>query len=208
MNFLFSEYLYVVSESCPGKPAVQTTRFRMEKFIQLVPNILSSFRLVLSFLFPLVPESAWIWLIIGGGGSDALDGWIARRWHVQSKTGAILDAVADKMFVLSALLTISAHGKFPLLLIPLLLARDLLVAGTAMYAAFIKEWGAFRRMDVRWSGKLATTAQFFLLMTAVLWSDKVHFALWPAILLSVVSAGDYGRLFLLELRRRALQSSS
>jgi CDP-diacylglycerol--glycerol-3-phosphate 3-phosphatidyltransferase/cardiolipin synthase len=180
----------------------------MEKLIQFIPNTLSSFRLLLSLLFPLVPESAWIWLIIGGGGSDALDGWIARRWHVQSKTGAILDAVADKIFILSALLTIAAHGKFSLFVIPLLLARDLLVAGTAMYAASIKEWSAFHRMDVRWSGKLATTAQFFLLMTAVLWSDKTHWILWPAILLSVASATDYGWLFILELRQRAQRSSS
>jgi phosphatidylglycerophosphate synthase len=180
----------------------------MEKFIQLVPNVLSSFRLILSFLFPVVPESTWIWLIIGGGGSDALDGWIARRWHAQSKTGVILDAVADKFFVLSALLTISAHGKFPLFLIPLLLARDLLVAGTAMYAAFIREWGAFHHMDVRWSGKLTTIAQFFLLLTAVLWSDKVHFTLWPAILFSGAAAADYGQLFMLELRRRAEKNSS
>ncbi|MCW5204367.1 CDP-alcohol phosphatidyltransferase family protein [Desulfobulbus sp. US1] len=180
----------------------------MEKFIQLVPNILSSFRLVLSFLFPVVPEATWIWLVIGGGGSDALDGWIARRWHVQSKTGAILDAVADKTFVLSALLTISAHGKFSLFLIPLLLARDLLVAGTAIYTASIREWASFQRMDVRWSGKLATIAQFFLLMTAVLWSDKIDFTLWPAILFSVAAAADYGWLFMLELRHRAQKSSS
>ncbi|MDU9047286.1 MAG: CDP-alcohol phosphatidyltransferase family protein [Candidatus Electrothrix sp. Rat3] len=180
----------------------------MEKFIQFVPNILSSFRLVLSFLFLVAPESSWIWLIIGGGSSDALDGWVARRWHVQSKTGAILDAVADKMFVLSALLTISVHGKFPLFLMPLLLARDLLVAGTAVYAVSISEWASFHRMDVRWSGKLATIAQFFFLLTAVLWSDKVSFALWPAILFSTAAAADYGQLFMLELRQRAQKSSS
>lgn len=110
------------------------------------------------------------------------------------------------MFVLSALLTISAHGNFSLLLIPLLLARDLLVAGTAMYAACIKEWSAFHRMDVRRSGKLATAALFVLLLTAVLRSDKITWALWPAILLSVASAADYGRLFILELRRRASKS--
>jgi len=180
----------------------------MEKFIQLVPNILSSFRLVLSFLFPVVPEAAWIWLVIGGGGSDALDGWIARRWNAQSKTGAILDAVADKTFVLSALLTITVAGKFSLLLIPFLLARDLLVAGTAVYAVSIKEWASFHKMDVRWSGKLATIAQFFLLLTAVLWSDKIDFVLWPTILFSVAAAADYGWLFMLELRQRVQKGSS
>lgn len=164
--------------------------------------------MILSFLFPVVPESLWIWLIIGGGSSDALDGWIARRWHAQSKTGAMLDAVADKFFVLSALWTISAHGKFSLFLIPLLLARDLLVAGTAVYALFIGEWSSFHRMDVRWFGKLATTAQFLCLLTAVLWSDKINFALWSAILFSGAAAADYGWLFMLELRQRAQKSSS
>ena len=163
---------------------------------------------MLSFCFPFVPESDWIWLIIGGGGSDALDGWIARRWHAQTKTGAILDALADKFFILSALLTISFAGKFSFLLIPFLLARDLLVAGTAVYAVSIRDWQAFQKMDVRWSGKLATTAQFFLLLTAVLWSDKINSVLWPAILLSTAAAADYGWLFIVELRQRATKSVS
>jgi phosphatidylglycerophosphate synthase len=179
----------------------------MHQYIRFVPNILSTFRLVLAFLFPFAPEHTWTWLIIGGGGSDALDGWIARRWHVQSRTGAILDAVADKLFVLSALLTIAATGKFPLSLIPLLLARDLLVAGTAVYATVIGAWESFNRMDVRWPGKLATAGQFFLLLTAVLCGEKISLALWPVIMFSVFAAGDYGRLFMLELRSRAATKS-
>jgi len=175
----------------------------MPQYIRFVPNILSTVRLVLACLFPFVPEQLWIWLIIGSGGSDVLDGWIARRWQVQSRAGAILDGVADKLFILIALLTVAGSGKFSLWWLPPLLARDLLVAFTAAYAAFISSWESFNKMDVRWSGKLATAGQFLLLLVAVLFPAGTRFALWLAILFSVIAAADYGRLFILELRRRA-----
>jgi cardiolipin synthase len=175
----------------------------MQRYIRFVPNILSTVRLVLACLFPFVPEQLWVWLIIGSGGSDVLDGWVARQWGVQSRSGAILDAVADKLFILIALLTVAGAGKFSLWWLPLLLARDLLVAFTAAYAASIRSWESFNEMDVRWSGKLATAGQFLLLMTAVLYPAGIQFALLLAILFSVIAAADYGRLFILELRRRA-----
>ena len=175
----------------------------MHQYIRFVPNILSSIRLVLAIVFPFVPESLWVWLIIGSGCSDVLDGWIARRWMVQSRPGAILDAVADKLFILIALLTVCGAGKFSLFWVPFLLARDLLVAFTALYAAFIRSWESFNKMDVRWSGKLATGGQFLLLLTTVLYPEGIWATLWLASLLSVVAALDYGRLFILELQRRA-----
>ncbi|MBW2328610.1 MAG: CDP-alcohol phosphatidyltransferase family protein [Deltaproteobacteria bacterium] len=175
----------------------------MPQYIRFVPNILSTVRLILACMFPFVPEHLWMWLIIGSGGSDVLDGWVARHWQVQSRSGAILDAVADKLFILIALLTVAGAGKFSLWWLPLLLARDLLVAFTAAYAASIKSWESFNEMDVRWSGKLATAGQFLLLLVAVLFPAGIWFALWLAILFSVVAAADYGRLFILELRRRA-----
>jgi len=85
----------------------------MLQYIRFVPNILSTLRLILAGVFPFAPEPVWLWLIIGSGVSDVLDGWIARRWQVQSRLGAILDAVADKLFILVALLTIALAGKLP-----------------------------------------------------------------------------------------------
>ena len=175
----------------------------MQKIIRFVPNILSTVRLILAFLFPFVPEQLWIWLILGSGSSDVLDGWIARRYQVQSRAGAILDGVADKLFILIALLTVAGSGKFSLGWVPPLLARDLLVAFTAAYAASIRSWESFNKMDVRWSGKLATAGQFLLLVVAVLLPTGIRIVLWLAILFSVIAAADYGRLFILELRRRA-----
>jgi len=175
----------------------------MQLYIRFIPNILSTIRLALACAFPFVPEQLWVWLIIGSGCSDVLDGWIARHWQVQSRLGAILDGVADKLFILIALLTVAGAGKFSLWWVPPLLARDLLVAFTAVYAAAIRSWESFNEMDVRWPGKLATAGQFLLLLVVVLFPAGIRFVLWLAILLSIIAAVDYGRLFILELQRRA-----
>ena len=65
----------------------------------MIPSLLSGLRLLLALIFPFVPSSWWIWLIVGGGASDFFDGQLARRWHVQTWQGGLLDAIADKLFV-------------------------------------------------------------------------------------------------------------
>ena len=124
--------------------------------------MLSILRLILACFFPFSPEWLWIWLIIGGGCTDFLDGWIARRFNAASWQGGLLDAFADKTFMLAAIITFTAAGKFSPWWIPVVIARDLTVAGAAGYAAFCRLWGSFKKMEARWSGKLATAGQFFL----------------------------------------------
>ncbi len=180
----------------------------MKSYIRFVPNALSTGRIFLACIFPFSPESLWLWLVLGSGFSDVLDGWVARRWQVQSWQGGLLDAVADKLFILCALITFVSAGKFSGWWIPALLARDLLVAFTAIYALSIRSWESFKKMEARWSGKAATFGQFFLFLVVLLFPDGIWFALGCASLLSGVAAGDYGRLFLQELRLRAEEKAS
>ncbi len=180
----------------------------MKSYIRFVPNTLSTGRIFLACIFPFTPESVWLWLVLGSGFSDFLDGWVARRWQVQSWQGGLLDAVADKLFVLCALITFVSAGKFSGWWIPALLARDLLVASTAVYALSIRSWESFKRMEARWSGKVATFGQFFLFLVVLLFPDGIWFALCCVALLSGLAACDYGRLFLLELRLRAEEKAS
>lgn len=172
-------------------------------YIRFIPNALSTGRIVLACLFPFSPEWLWLWLILGSGISDVLDGWVARRWQVQSWEGGLLDGVADKLFVLCCLTTFISAGKFSGWWLPALLARDLLVAFTAIYAASIRSWDSFKKMDVRWSGKVATLAQFFLFLVVLLLPETIFPALCSAALFSIVAACDYAWLFLKELRLRA-----
>lgn len=177
----------------------------MKRYLALIPNILSTLRLVLACLFPFCSEELWVWLILGSGASDFLDGWCARRWKVASWQGGLLDAIADKMFMFVALTTVAMTGRFAIWWIPALIARDLTVGIAASYAVMIHSWDSFRNMEARWSGKLATAGQFFLLLTAVLFPSGIPATLQVTILCSVFAAGDYGRLFYQALRQRKMR---
>jgi len=161
----------------------------------IIPNLLSLCRLGFACVFPFSSPQFWIWLILGSGCSDVLDGWLARRWKVTSWQGGLIDAVADKMFILSALGTLACAGRFSLWWIPAVIARDLTVAIIAAYAASIHSWESFQQMEARLSGKLATAGQFLLLLVAVLFLQITSVVLFFTILCSVAAACDYGRVF-------------
>ena len=174
----------------------------MHSIISAIPNLLSSLRLALACYFPFAPEHTWLLIILCGGASDFLDGWIARRWNLTSWQGGILDAVADKLFVLSVLLTFAVAGKFSGWLIFLIIARDLTVALIAGYAASCREWASFKKMDARMSGKIATTGQFVLMIAVCLVPQYTSQVLLVTILISLIAATDYAILFIKALKNK------
>ncbi|NJK92947.1 MAG: CDP-alcohol phosphatidyltransferase family protein [Blastochloris sp.] len=97
--------------------------------------------------------------------SDAIDGYVARSFKQKSQLGAVLDPLADKALLLSAIITLSfveveGLGKLPLWFLILVLSRDVILIG-----GFICLHLFTRHATVRphWSGKAST----FLQMTAV-----------------------------------------
>jgi len=174
----------------------------MNKILRFIPNILSLFRLCLACLFPFVQEKIWIWFILCGGASDFLDGWIARRWNLTSWQGGVIDAIADKLFVLAALITFVLAGKFYGWLVPLVIARDLTVVFIACYAVYRQAWDFFKKMDARWSGKVTTAGQFFLMVVVALFPQFTSLALYLVALISFIAAFDYAKLFIKALLGR------
>lgn len=87
---------------------------RVSALLALLPNALTVSRLVLAAAFflslelarrPLHDErwlSAAAALFVLGALTDALDGWLARRWNVESAFGRIMDPVADKVLIIGA----------------------------------------------------------------------------------------------------------
>lgn len=69
------------------------------------------------------------WVFVGAGMSDALDGWIARRWNLRSALGALLDPVADKALLVSVYVTLAMIGVLPDWLAILVVFRDVLIVG-------------------------------------------------------------------------------
>lgn len=110
-----------------------------------VPNALTVLRIglippfVAAFALP-QPAAAWTAtaIFIVAGGSDFLDGWLARRYGVASRFGAFLDPVADKLLVGAALMMLAAAGQLGGVVLAagvLILMREITISGLREYLA-------------------------------------------------------------------------
>lgn len=73
-------------------------------------------------------------LFVAAGITDALDGWVARRFNQKSEVGAYLDALADKALIAASLITLEVGGMVPLWLLVLVLFRDAMIMGAVAIA--------------------------------------------------------------------------
>lgn len=181
---------------------------RMAHYKSLLPSIISVIRLLLALALPFCSEWIWIWFVLAAGGSDVLDGWLARRWKVESWQGGLIDAIADKVFVLTVLIVFAFVGKFAPFWIPVIIARDLMVLLTALYAVVCRDWGAFKIMNVRVSGKLTTGGQFAFFVIVLLLPEHTGYGLFVVVFCSITAAADYGRLFIQALLARQSAGSN
>ena len=108
--------------------------------IWTIPNILTIFRLLcapavaLAFVFLWHPVSDWValGLFVSASLTDFFDGYIARKYNMGSKFGTMLDPIADKAMVVTALAVLAMNfGPDPLVIIPaaLILLRETFVSG-------------------------------------------------------------------------------
>src|ERR1700742_2396491 len=73
-------------------------------------------------------------LFVAAGLSDALDGWLARKYGGNS-VGALMDPVADKALLVTMYITLAAVGVLPAWLAILVVFRDLLIVGGVVVLA-------------------------------------------------------------------------
>lgn len=67
------------------------------------------------------------------GITDLLDGWIARRWNLQTVVGSVVDPMADKTLMTILVGCLAANGAMPLSLATIILGRDVALAISAIY---------------------------------------------------------------------------
>lgn len=178
---------------------------RPPAWIAAAPNVLSSLRLGLAAAFPILPGEWRLVAVIAGALTDWLDGFIARRFHAKSVSGGLLDAIADKLFVLSVLLTLAAAGFIAWWVVPLLIARDLTVGYVALHTALRGDWDKFAEMRPRIGGKVTTVGQFALFATILAWGDPIAVIVVTALTvgMSILAAADYLGQFIRALRAAA-----
>ena len=74
------------------------------------------------------------------GFTDALDGFLAKQFHWESRLGSILDPLADKLLLVSSFLALAWIGLIPLWLVVVVIVRDLLIiiGGVVFHYMFVQ----------------------------------------------------------------------
>jgi cardiolipin synthase len=98
-----------------------------------LPNLISLGRLLLVPLaISLILEGDyWVafWIFVVAGVSDALDGFIAKRFDRRTRLGALLDPLADKALLVSVYVTLGVAGQLWAWLVVLVVFRDVMIVG-------------------------------------------------------------------------------
>jgi cardiolipin synthase (CMP-forming) len=139
-----------------------------------VPNILTFARLLAVPVFlwlVLAHEDGWaLGVLAAAGVTDYLDGRIARQFDLVTRLGQALDPVADRLYILCALIGLCVRGIVPWWFMVLLVLRDLV--GTAVVGS-ARRMG-YRGLPVSFVGKAATFCLLYafpLLMVGD-WADR------------------------------------
>lgn len=129
--------------------------------------------------------------------SDGLDGYIARRMGQDTKLGALLDPIADKLLILSSFISISL-GKgisstlsMPLYVPLIIISRDVLILIGCVVIYLIKG-----RIDIK-PTRLGKTTTFFQMITVLSLLSRFAYSslLWnTAVIFTVLSGLDYLRI--------------
>src|SRR5262249_24736712 len=115
----------------PGK--VRIRAIMMTRLGLNLPNLISLARLLL------VPAAIWLilvgryglafWILVAAGISDALDGFIAKRFDSRTRLGALLDPLADKAMLVSVYIALGIAHQLWTWLVILVVVRDVMIVG-------------------------------------------------------------------------------
>jgi cardiolipin synthase len=142
-----------------------------------LPNAITGLRLLgvplLLYLLAVEQDLAALVVLVAGGSTDWLDGWVARRTGQVSRVGELLDPVADRLYILATLLAFTLREVVPWPFAAALLAREVVLLAAL---ALLRRVG-YGPLPVHYLGKTAT----FVLLAA-----------FPALLLAVALPATAG----------------
>lgn len=103
-------------------------------------------------------------LFVAAGVSDAVDGFLAKRFNMTSELGALLDPLADKALIMSIYVALGFSEALPRWVVILVVSRDILIIGGFLLAMLINRPMAVRPHLV---SKFNTLAQILLAATVL-----------------------------------------
>ena len=135
----------------------------ISKLFASLPNLITLARLLLAPLAVLMIVSqrylfAFI-IFVAAGVSDAVDGFIARRFNLRTELGAYLDPLADKALLISVYVSLAIYAGLPAWIAVTVVSRDVMIL-----VAVLVSWLLDKPVEIRpvWVSKLNTVAQITL----------------------------------------------
>ncbi|WP_027398530.1 CDP-diacylglycerol--glycerol-3-phosphate 3-phosphatidyltransferase [Anaerovorax odorimutans] len=163
-----------------------------------LPNKLTLLRIILIPIFIVLLMMGYYYIsaviFIVASATDALDGHIARKYNLITNFGKLMDPLADKLLVVSALVCLVQLGDVPGWMVIIILAREFTI--TALRSVAASEGIVIAAGK---SGKLKTVFQM-VAITALLLKNwpfvyiNIPFAtimLWAALIMTIYSGIEY-----------------
>lgn len=178
---------------------------------QHIPNWLTYLRYVIVPLFLVswylpIPYSLWlpVVLVLIGCLTDFFDGYLARKWKVESEIGRLLDPNADKLLVAAGLIMLTVHNYANPIAVIVIMCRELFVSG-------LREFMAERNIVVHVTklAKWKTTTQMIAVII-LLYSHSCgciniqefgRIILWVATMLTALTGLEYFKNALPHLKK-------
>jgi CDP-diacylglycerol--glycerol-3-phosphate 3-phosphatidyltransferase len=170
-----------------------------------VPNALTIARLVLIPVFVVLMVRAghnpsWPAGVVFGLAAltDQVDGFLARRWHVESQFGKIADPLADRLMIDAAVILLVYYDRLPWIGLVVIIGRDvLLLGGSRLLPSGVE-------IEINTVGKAATWILYAAIFFCIVTHEATQWPLylfWAGIVLALVAAVFYVRTARNELRR-------
>ena len=125
-----------------------------------IPNIITIGRLIIvPLLIVMIGQGRWMvafLLFLAAGISDAVDGFIARRFDMRSELGAYIDPLADKALLISIYVSLAVAGVLPAWLAIIVVSRDVMILGAFLVSSVMGRPVTIKPLLV---SKLNTAAQ-------------------------------------------------
>ena len=169
--------------------------------IWTIPNVISLFRLL---LVPVIAFFLWrenylvsLILVVISAVSDMVDGFIARKFHMVSNVGRVLDPIADKITQIVILLMLAYHVKAMIIPAIILFVKELLSGFVGIFVAKKTK----RAYNAEWHGKVTTILVYGTAIAHLVFPDMPEAVSWCLIGACVVMMLLSFVLYLLRYKR-------
>lgn len=172
-----------------------------------IPNLLTLARLMaVPLVVYLILQGAFaaaFWLFVFAGITDAADGFIAKRFNMQSRLGGYLDPVADKVLLVGVYIALGHINQLATWLVILVVFRDLLIVGGVILIFLMTGTASMRPLYISKVNTAAQIALVAILLAGLGLSINVGWLILPCVYIVAATTLASGASYLVNWARQA-----